>query len=201
MPETLTINLARPIAALRVVNAAHGSPPSDKGLGVAAVEHGPSRAPKEQLQNAKETEQHRQNLAQSCRLIDNIAGKLNELYDQTIARNRGDIARLAVEIARKVLSGRISKGDYDLQPVIEEALKRAPARQEIVIRVNPEDLPQCQQLQRDNPDSQLADLNFVADWSIARADCLIETPKGIVKSFVEEHLARIADALERAQQA
>jgi flagellar biosynthesis/type III secretory pathway protein FliH len=204
MPETLTINLARPVAALRVVDAAQGSPPSDKGSGGTAgtaAEHDPSRALKEHLQNAKETEQHRQSLAQSCRLIDSIAGKLNELYDQTLARNRGDIARLAVEIARKVLAGRISKGDYDLQPVIEEALKRAPARQEIVIRVNPEDLPQCQQLQRDNPDSQLADLNFAADWSIARADCLIETPKGIVKSFVEEHLARIADALERAQQA
>ena len=198
MPETLTIHLARPIAALRVLNGVHGS---SAGGGEAAADSASARAQKEQLQNAKEAEQRKQVLVQSCQLVDSIAGKLNELYDQTIARNRADIAKLAVEIARKILGDRISKGDYDIQPVIEEALKRAPARQEIVIRVNPDDLPQCQQLQQDNPDGQFAGLNFVADWSIARADCLIETPKGIVKSFVEEHLARIADALERSQQA
>jgi flagellar biosynthesis/type III secretory pathway protein FliH len=68
------------------------------------------------------------------------------------------------------------------------------------VRINPEDLPRCQQLQQEKPDSQFASLNLVADWSVGRADCLIETPKGIVKSFVEEHLARITEALEKAQQ-
>jgi flagellar biosynthesis/type III secretory pathway protein FliH len=194
MPETLTISIAHPIAALRVMTDGDGStsihstaspPPS-----VAAT------APPRSQQGAEVPEQR---LRQLCEVIDSIVGKLNKLYEQTIARNRSDIARLAVEIARKILACKISKGDYDIRPVIEEALKRVPARQEFVVRVNPEDLPLCQQLRQDNPDSQLANINLVADWSIARADCLIETPKGIVKSFVEEHLARIAEALEKAQ--
>ena len=110
------------------------------------------------------------------------------------------ISMLAVEIARKVLADRVNQGDYDMQPIIEEALKRAPTRQQMTIHVNPADLPLCQQLQQNNPDGHLAELNFTADWSVSRADCLVETPKGIVKSFVEDHLARISEALERAQQ-
>ncbi len=202
MAETLTISIAHPIAALRVVDGADGGTPVDgKPDCFSQTAAGPQLAavPTEQLRDPRGTEQPEQRLTQLCQVIDNIAGKLNDLYEQTIARNRSDIARLAVEIARKILACKISKGDYDIQPVIEEALKRAPARQEVLVRVNPEDLPQCQQFQQENPDSQFASLNLVADWSIARADCLIETPQGIVKSFVEEHLARITEALEKAQ--
>lgn len=203
MSQTLTISLACPIVAAHAVGGPDGNGSAGNGA-ACAVEavtgQSPPPAGETPLQNAHQAEQQTQQLAQSHLLLDNIVGKLNDLHNQTIARHRADIARLAVEIARKILACRVGKGDYDIQPVIEEALKRAPARQEIVIRVNPEDLPQCQQLQRDNPNGQFAELNFVADWSIARADCLVETPKGIVKSFVEEHLARIAEALERAQQ-
>jgi flagellar biosynthesis/type III secretory pathway protein FliH len=68
-----------------------------------------------------------------------------------------------------------------------------------VVRVNPEDLATCRSSSGKTPGTQFAELEMVADWSIARADCLVETPKGIVKSFVEEHLARIGEAREKAQ--
>lgn len=196
MPETLTICLARPVATLRVVGAAAGHGPTDD----APANHGLPAPPRAELQKAQETEPDQQALAQSCRLVENLAGKLNDLCEQSVARHRAEIARLAVEIARKILASRTSQGDYDMQSVIEEALKRTPTRQQIVVRVNPEDLARCQQLQQDNPEGPFAELSFVADWSVARADCLIETPKGIVKSFIEEHLARIAEALEQTQQ-
>ncbi len=198
MPQALTIHLDRPIAALRVLSSTDAEP--DRAV---ATHPAPSVAPSPGRGDEEQIDRRQQQLAQSCQLVDTIAGKLNELHEQTVARNQSDIARLAVEIARKILAVRISQDDYDIQSVVEEALKRAPARQDIIVRVNPEDLPQCQSRwgagQPDHPDGQ-AELSFVADWSIARADCLIETPKGIVKSFVEEHLARIAEALERAQQ-
>ncbi len=65
--------------------------------------------------------------------------------------------------------------------------------------MNPQDAPLCQQLQEEQPDSEFAKLQFAADWSIARANCLIETPKGVVRSFVEEGLERIREALEKSQ--
>lgn len=196
MPQTLTIHLARPIASLRLAGADDNG--CDRSSDARSREV--CRTPVGSPPDAQAIEREKEKLAQSCRLVENLAGKLGDLYDQAVTGHRAEIARLAVEIARKVLAGRIERGDYDLQPVIEEALRRAPAHHELVIRVNPEDLPLCQQWQQDNPNGQFADLNFVADWSVARADCLVETPKGVVKSFVADHLARVADALERAQQ-
>ena len=67
------------------------------------------------------------------------------------------------------------------------------------MRVNPQDLPACQKLQQKDAEGPFAGLEFVGDRSIARADCLVETPKGIVKSFVEQHLERIGEALGRVE--
>ena len=202
MPEPLTISLTQPLAGCRLVDAAGHAQPADAGAAprtgqveaeeLAALQAG-------QRQKLRAIDEREQSLTQLCGTLDSIAGKLNDLYQETVAQNRSDIAKLAVEIARKILNWKTCTGDYDIHVIIEEALKQAPTRQELVVHVNPEDLPRCQELQQEHPDSQLAGLNLVADWSIVRAGCLVETPKGIVRSFVEEHLGRIAEALEKAQ--
>jgi len=199
MPEMLTINLARPVATVGLPEATGAScalQDASEGAEPQAIQEQLAAA---QDQKLREIEAQKAELAQSCETAGAIAGKLDKLYQETLAQNRSDIARLAVEIARKILMHKTSQGDYDIQAIVEEALKRAPTRQEITIRLNPDDLPPCQQLQRAHPDSPLADVSFVADWSIARADCLVETPKGVVKSFVEEHLERIGEALAKVK--
>jgi len=140
-----------------------------------------------------------QELTQLCGLVESLAEQLSRLHEEAIADHRGDIARLAVEIARKILTQRVASGDYDVQAVIEEALKRAPTHQNIIVRVNPQDLPACQKLQQKDAEGPFAALEFVGDRGIARADCLVETPKGIVRSFVEQHLERIGEALGRVE--
>ena len=189
MPETLTIHFAGPVRAVGLADARDPSAP------VAAAEP-EIRTSKSEIRNL---EGQAQELAQLCRTVGSIAGKLKGLYEETIGRSRGDIARLAVEIARKILMHKTSEGDYSIQAIVEEALKRAPTRQNIVIRLNPQDLAACQKLQLDDPDGPLAHLEFVPDFELARADCLVETPKGIIKSFVEEHLERIGEALRQVE--
>lgn len=199
MSEALTLNLPRPVAGLRIVEEpGRAVLPPDSSRNTAVQSERPLAAPADARRESEALQQQKKNLAQLCETINGLAAKLNDLHQQTVAHHRADIAKLAVEIARKILTRKIDQGEYDIQTTIEEALKRAPARQNLVVRVNPEDLATCQQLQQANPGTQFAELDLVADWSIARADCLVETPKGIVKSFVEEHLARIGEALEKA---
>jgi len=198
MPEMLTVHLAGPISAACLADAADdgavgGRGEWDGGQGMPGATSQSTRQKLEQVEGCE------QELAQSCRLVKNIAEKLNGVYEETIARSRSDIARLAVEIARKILMRETDNGHYAIQALVEEALKCAPTRQDIVVRVNPQDLPSCQRLQQDDPNGPLVGLEFVADWSIARADCLVETPKGIVKSFIEERLARIGEALTQVE--
>jgi flagellar biosynthesis/type III secretory pathway protein FliH len=189
MPETLTIHLAHPVAAVRVADVPGASVPVQAGD--PAI-----RNPKPGIRNP---DGRSQELAQLCALVRSVADKLGRLHEETIAGHRSDIARLAVEIARKILTQRVSKGDYDVQAIIEEALKRAPTQQNIVVRVSPQDLPACQKLQQESEKGLFTGLEFVADRSIARADCLVETPKGIIKSFVEQHLERIGEALMKVE--
>lgn len=200
MSEALTLHLPRPVAGLRIVEEPdRPTAPRDSSKNTGARSEQPLAAPADILRETEALQQQKKNLTQLCATVSTLAAKLNDLYQQTVAHHRADIARLAVEIARKILTRKIDRGEYDIQTIVEEALKCAPARQNLVVRVNPEDLAACQQFQQAHPGTQFAELNLVADWSIARADCLIETPKGIVKSFVEEHLARIGEALEKAQ--
>ncbi len=200
MSEALTLNLPRPVAGLRVVEEpGRAVLPPDPSMNAEAQSQQSLAAPTDVLREAEALQQQNKSFTQLCETINTLAARLNDLHQQTVERHRADIARLAVEIARKILTRKIDQGEYDIQTIIEEALKCAPARQNLVVRVNPEDLATCQQFQRENPGTQFAELELVADWSIARADCLVETPKGIVKSFVEEHLARIGEALEKAQ--
>jgi len=202
MPETLTISLARPIASCHLVDSTGQQGTLNDGTdapfdGMKGQELAALQA--EQQERLRAIEQREETLTQLCGTLNSITGKLNDLYQETITQNRGDIAKLAVEIARKILNWKVEAGDYNIRATIEEALKSAPTRQELVVRVNPEDLPRCQQLQQKNPDGQFAELNLIGDWGVDRAGCLVETPKGVVRSFVEEHLGRIAEALEKAQ--
>lgn len=202
MPEMLTINLAGPIAAAHVTQAGNGT-----SAGQSAAQRACERSAATQIDAAqaeksrltKELEQHGTQLTTLCQTVNSIADALNKLHQDTLASHRNEIARLAVEIARKILMHKLGQGDYDIQAIVEEALRRAPTRQSIVIRLNPEDLPHCQQLQQESPDSPFAQLAFTPDWSVGRGECLVETPKGIVPSFIEEHLERISEALQKVE--
>lgn len=203
MSPVLSITLVQRIAAVRVLNAASGAcadpSPAQSQETQAATERIESVIQAERARMAAELERQKGRFSQSCQAIDAIAANLNKLYQETIANHHADIVKLAVEIARKIVKHKVSQGDYEIQAIVEESLKRAPTGQETVIHLNPEDLPACQRYQQENPGSPFAELTFTADWSVGRGECLVETPKGIVRSFIEEHLEHISEALQKVQ--
>jgi flagellar biosynthesis/type III secretory pathway protein FliH len=213
MPQVQTINLMQPIAAASIIPEAQwgtvGGRVKAEGLGDGSTEFAgnhrqaalddatPRSLPSDHLR--KELQQQKDELDRLLETVNALVGRLHELHEETLACNRVEITGLAVEISRRILMYKVSKGDYEIQAIVEEALKQAPTRQNIVVRLNPEDLPRCQQLQREDPQSPFAELELAADWNIGRGECLVETPKGIVKSFVEQHLEHISEALQKVQ--
>ena len=93
----------------------------------------------------------------------------------------------------------VQEGDYEIESIVKEALKNAPTRQDVVVHLNPEDLVQCQKVQQEDSTGALSGIKFVADPKIGRAQCLLETPKGIIESVIDEHLEQIGKALEKAE--
>jgi flagellar assembly protein FliH len=193
MTQMPTIHLTGPIATACVIDAGQWRIEPAVGNPEIEVQNPPPGGP------SAASEPQRAELARLLEILNGIADGLHQLHEQTLARNRAEIARLALEIARRILRYKVDQGDYEIQAIVEEALKRAPTRQNVVVRLNPEDVSRCQQLQKANPQSPFAELELTADWNIGRGECLVETPKGIVQSFIEEHLEHISEALQKVE--
>jgi flagellar biosynthesis/type III secretory pathway protein FliH len=134
----------------------------------------------------------------ACQTLNGVIKKVNQFCDKLYAGHGEEIARLSVEIARKILLQKVENGDYEIEPIIKEALKNTASSQDVVVHLNPEDIEKCQKAQQVEPGGVLAGIQLVPDPNVGRAECLIESPKGIIKSMIDDSLERICKALEKA---
>ncbi len=202
MPSMPTIRLMRPVATVYLIpetelridpttanpQSAIMSPPAPAGGRNAQSEH-----------LHKEFQEQQDELAGLLATLNEIIDSLHTFHEQAVASHPAEIAKLAVEIARRILRHKVDTGDYEIQGIVEEALQESPTQQNVVIHLNPDDLPSCQELQRQNPQSPFAGLELTADRTIGHGECLVETPKGIVRSFIAERLERISEALQKVK--
>ncbi|MFA5423434.1 MAG: FliH/SctL family protein [Phycisphaerae bacterium] len=177
MPDVLTIQLDRPIAGAAVQQNCDAQYASQED------------AARLQVQKAQ--------LAQTCSNLRNIVETLAGMESVLFSRYKDEIINLAVEISRKVLAHRIEQDDYKIADVIKQALEDSPVQNEIVIRLNPKDYAQVEKLSKDGSLDFAKGVTFVSDAAISPAQCLLETPKGIVESFIDEHLEKISAALKK----
>ena len=89
--------------------------------------------------------------------------------------------------------------NQNLKTIVKEAIKNSPTRHNVVVHLNPDDFAQYQKRQQENPDKAVSGIEFVADPNIGAAECLLETPKGIIESLINEHLEQISNALTKAE--
>lgn len=183
MSQAFRVQLEKPVGLVKLLEQAAEGPSSnsaeDKGV--------------ELLKQQKER------LAQVCQALQDAANKVNEFHENLCKGHKEQIAKLSVEIARKILVQKVEKGDYEIESIVKEALKNSPTREDVAVHLNPDDLVQCQKVQQDEPNGTLAGVRLVADPNIGRAECLLETPKGIVESFINEHIERIGEALKKVE--
>ena len=194
MPGTLTVHLERPIASAKVhANCPDGIRAESSGRGT--VDSGQSV---EQI-SIQDVEAQKAAFSQACQAVNSVAAKLNEFYDKVFVEHREEIARLSVEIARKILVQKVEDGDYEIESIVKEAINNAPVHQDVVVHLNPEDLVQYQKLQQDERSEDFAGIKFVPDPNIGAAECLLETPKGIIESVIDQHLDQVGKALKKVK--
>lgn len=186
MANECTIKLDRPVKSVSVVDGA-------------AVE----AAKKEADANAslrRQQEAEVQNMRLARKSLESGAEAMAHLHEKMVAGQAQHIANLAIEIARKILQSRIAENDYKIEAVIEQALKLAPTRHSVTVRLHPEDLAKLRQLQEQDGADAIPAAEFIADTSVGRAECIVETPKGSIESYLDEHLAKIEDAIKHCWQ-
>ena len=192
MDSAFTVNVAGEISSVNVL----GEYGDDTGTLSA---DGPSAATNsQQAALTGDLKAKEQLLSKVCPILESLVARLNELCNKLSGGQERKIARLSVEIARKILMQKVQESDYEIESIIEETLKNAPTRQDLVVHLNPEDLACCQKIQQGEGLGALAGVEFVGDPNIGRAECVLVSPKGIIKSLINEHLEQIAKALEKA---
>jgi flagellar biosynthesis/type III secretory pathway protein FliH len=195
MSQILTVNLNKPIISAKFLD--------DYAGGVGSKMSGPGRADSEDntgqipIQD-QDLEAKKAVFSQACQALNDVIARLNQFCDKLYVEHREEIARLSVEIARKILMQKVENGDYEIESIIKEALKNAPGSKDVIVHLNPEDLEKCQKAQQDGPGGVLTGIKLTADPNIGRAECLLESPKGIIKSLIDDNLERIGKALEKA---
>ena len=135
-------------------------------------------------------------LVQAHKALSEGLAELSRLRAQITKDCESQLLDLAVEIARKVLMQEIQAGRYEIEPIVKEVLRHVPNRQDVVVRLHPEDFAACGPAREAGGQEADAGVRFVADTSVPRAGCVLETPEGNVESAVEDHLDGIAEALK-----
>ncbi len=151
----------------------------------------------QQTQKMAELEAQTHSLQQTGQIMQQAADQLSQTCQTLFTDHRDDIAKLAVEIARIVLMQQVLEGAYDIEAIVKKSLSHAPTRENLTIRVNPQDLAECCAAQTGDKTDSLVGVQFMADPTVGRAECVLESPKGIIQSLIDEHLHQIGEALKK----
>jgi len=193
MSQILTVNLNKPIVSARFLDEHIDGDVSR----LSDSDRRDSEADTVEILR-QELEAQKSVFLQVCQTLNDVISKLNQFYDKIFAERREEIARLSIEIARKILMQKVKDGDYEIESIIKEALSKAPANQDVIVHLNPDDLEKCRKAQQGKPGSTLSGIKFISDPNVGRAECVLESPKGIIKSLIDDNLGRIGKALEKA---
>ncbi|MCD4831084.1 MAG: flagellar assembly protein FliH [Anaerohalosphaeraceae bacterium] len=148
-------------------------------------------------QNATQAELNAQenSFKDLCGKTQGLISKLNKYQSEMVANHKVEIARLVIEIARKILIKKVEDKDYDIQEMIKAALENSAISGEITVRLNPQDMLDFKKAMQNAEIGEFKGANLVEDVSIGKAEFVIESPKGSIKSQMEEHLEQIGKAL------
>ena len=136
-------------------------------------------------------------MTELCQVLQNAAGKVNEFQDVMFKGHKEQIAKLSVEIAKKILVKEIENGNYDIEAIVTKTLSSAPTRKDLVVYLNPEDFGKFQKAQQD--EGSLSGVAFAEDANIGKAECRLESPKGRIASLIDEQLIQIEEALTKVE--
>ncbi|MCF7955412.1 MAG: flagellar assembly protein FliH [Phycisphaerae bacterium] len=139
-------------------------------------------------------EAEKKRIVQLISAVEAAAIEIDDIRKRTVTENQKQIALLAVEIARKILTSEIEEGRYDIEAMIEKALQASPSRQGAVVRLSPADHATIEKIMKSG-NGNFENIKFEADSSILPAQCFVATSKGVVEYFIDDQLNSISETL------
>ena len=195
------IILSKPIVSAKILNTCPASAEHEHRLnesGAELISHTHLYSNPDNNDSNRDLKTQKAEISYVCQILNDIAEKLNKHYENIFTKHREEIARLSVEISRKILAQKIEDGDYKIETIVKEAMENVPTHQDLEIHLNPNDFKLCQKALQDKQECTLNGMKLISDPGIGQAECMVKSPKGIVQSFIDEHLEQIGEALKKA---
>ncbi len=120
---------------------------------------------------------------------------IEQVKRQIAEEAQEELLAAAVEIAGMIVAQQIQAGQVKIDPILEKALAKLPARQEVRIHLNPEDLKQCRLAQTGQESGHTNRYQFVPDGQIKPGECLLESDEASIEHTVDDSLDSIREAL------
>jgi flagellar assembly protein FliH len=178
--QKLAVNVVTPIGSVNVVDD------------LDSLQQAPEQAEPDSAMLAEQKEQ----LIQAGRAMEQAAVSLQNFQEEIFSSHREQIIRLSVEIARKILSKEIENEGYDITAILSEAMKAAPPGQKVIVHLNPEDMELYMKTLEEKQLTPPGNIELISDMQIGRAECIVETDRGMIECFIQEHLKQIEEALK-----
>ncbi len=189
MPQNLTVHLPGKLLAMKVL----GTSPADGLAGSAdAAESTPQ-------QRQKVLEDEIAKAKQARRALENALEQVGQLQVQLLKDAEQQLLQLSVDIAQKILAQEIQTQQYQIEPIVKEALQHVPPRTDVVVHLHPDDYAQCEMARQAEKNSQSGGITFLADPNVNRAECVLETSQGTVESRIDAHLENIVEAFKNPE--
>ena len=108
MVDILEVNFAKPVNSVEILDDCGGGVESSASSGTGVT------AGTEQTNLAEDLNAQKRLYSEVCQTLHDLATKLNQFYDEISTGHKDEIAKLSVEIARKILMQKVEDGEYEI---------------------------------------------------------------------------------------
>jgi flagellar biosynthesis/type III secretory pathway protein FliH len=199
-PRFLSGVPAVPVATpARFADAGRRPPPAAPApSAAAATPPAPSREALEAERAAEREEARREALARVAGAVETLRAQSERLAEEA----RADAIEIGFQVARKILEAELRAGPDALFALVRSAVKRAGESRRVAVRVAPEDAELLRsEAGKDALDGlAAARVEWVADPSLQRGDCVVDTDFGQVDGRLTTRLAELRRAADAARE-
>lgn len=141
----------------------------------------------------------REALEAETAVVGDLLEAMREAFTQHLQEQEDVLVEIAFESVCKVL-GRTLVTREGVSAVVREVLEQVRERDQLVIRLAPDDLALLDEVHPDLPGQAEAwRAQLVADERVARGGCLIDSPGGTLDGRLETQIHRLRDVLLAAR--
>jgi flagellar biosynthesis/type III secretory pathway protein FliH len=120
--------------------------------------------------------------------------EISKLRSGLYVQAEREVVKLAVEVAKKIIHREIHADPEVIQTLVRVALSHVAEKSAVTIHLNPADYSYLMEQRSELSQSEGRDIALLADKSIERGGCLIQTTCGDIDARIEEKFREVEHA-------